>query len=138
MSQKFEYLKILIEYSPMKIRSPQDLEMYQMAFKSAMTIFEITKSFPKAETYSLTDQVRRSSRSVCANIAEAFGKRKYPKYFTSKLIDALSEAHETLTWLDFAIECQYIKDDISTLKLQYSFIIGKLIKMSTNPNQWIY
>jgi len=122
----------------MKIRDHKDLEVYQLAFHASMKIFEISKTFPKAETYSLTDQVRRSSRSVCANIAEAFGKRRYPKYFTSKLIDALSEAHETLTWLDFAIECQYINHDISTLKLQYSFIIGKLIKMSTNPNQWTY
>jgi len=79
----------------MKIRSHRDLETYQMAFGAAMTIFELTKKFPKEEKFSLTDQIRRSSRSVCANLAEAFRKRRYPKSFTAKLSDSEGEAAET-------------------------------------------
>jgi four helix bundle protein len=122
----------------MKIRNQNDLEVYQLAFKMAMEIYEISKAFPKAETYALTDQIRRSSRSVCANIAEAFGKRKYSKSFVAKLVDALAETHETITWLDFGIACNYIKSDISQLKEQYSFIKGKLIIMISRPEQWTY
>ena len=76
----------------MKIRSHKDLETYQLAFDASMEIFELTKSFPKEEKYSMTDQIRRSSRSVCANLAEAFRKRKYPKHFISKLSDCEGEA----------------------------------------------
>ena len=76
----------------MKIRTHRELEVYQLAFNVAVEIFQLSKSFPKEETYSLTDQVRRSSRSVCANIAEAFRKRKYPKHFVSKLSDSEAEA----------------------------------------------
>ncbi len=81
---------------------------YQKSFELAMLIFEISKSFPKEETYSLTDQIRRSSRSVSANIAEAYRKRIYPKHFTSKLTDADGENSETNTWLDFALACNYL------------------------------
>jgi len=79
----------------MKIRSHRELEVYILSFDIAMKIFEISKGFPKEETYSLTDQIRRSSRSVCANLAEAFRKRRYPKSFISKLSDSESEAAET-------------------------------------------
>ncbi len=82
---------------------------YQKGFDLAMSIFEISKSFPKEELYSLTDQIRRSSRSVNANIAEAYRKRRYPKHFTSKLTDSDSENSETHTWLDFALACGYIQ-----------------------------
>ncbi len=92
----------------MKIRSHRDLDTYKLSFEAAMEIFELTKSFPKEEKYSLTDQIRRSSRSVCANLAEAFRKRKYPKHFISKLNDSESEAAETQTWLDFSLKCNYI------------------------------
>jgi four helix bundle protein len=78
---------------------------YQRSFELAMLIFEVSKSFPKEETYSLTDQIRRSFRSVSANIAEAYRKRIYPKHFTSKLTDADGENSETSTWLDFALAC---------------------------------
>ena len=78
----------------MKIRSHKELDTYMMAFKTAMSIFQLRKSFPKDEKYSLTDQIRRSSRSVCANLAEAFRKRKYPKHFVSKLSDSEGEAAE--------------------------------------------
>ncbi len=92
---------------------------YQKSFNLAMVIFEISKSFPKAENYSLTDQIRRSSHSVCANISEAYRKRRYPKYFISKLTDADADADadadtensEINTWLDFALSCKYISDE---------------------------
>ena len=86
----------------------RDLKAYQLAYRLAMEIFEVTKGFPKDERYSLTDQVRRSSRSVAANIAEAFRKRQYPNMFVSKLADADAEATETQVWLDFARDCGYL------------------------------
>ena len=87
----------------------KQLIAYQKSFNLAMAVFEMSKSFPKEETYSLTDQIRRSSQSVCANISEAYRKRKYPKHFMSKLTDADGENSETSTWLDFALACGYIK-----------------------------
>lgn len=91
-----------------KINSHKDLEVYQMAFEMAMRIFELSKQFPKEETYSLTDQMRRASRSVCANVAEGFRKRRYKLHFISKLSDAETEAAETQVWLDFALACHYL------------------------------
>src|SRR5881409_3617204 len=91
-----------------KIRAHRDLEVYQKAFDAAMQIFELSKTFPKEEIYSLTDQMRRSSRSVCANLAEAWRKRRYEKAFISKLSDAESEAAETQVWLEFAVKCGYL------------------------------
>ena len=123
----------------MKIRSHKELETYQIAFKLAMQIFEITKSFPKEEKYSLTDQIRRSSRSVCANLAEAFRKRKYPKHFVSKLSDCEGEAAETQVWLDFALECNYIDSETyNKLFKQYDNTLGKLVNMSIHPEKWTY
>jgi len=81
-----------------RIRSHRDLDVYEMSFNASMKLFEISKAFPREEQYSLTDQIRRSSRSVCANISEAFRKRKCPKAFVSKLTDAEAEAAETQTW----------------------------------------
>jgi len=108
-----------------------------MSFDSAMTIFEISKRFPKEETYSLTDQIRRSSRSVCSNQAEAFRKRRYPKSFTSKLSDSESEAAETQTWLDFSLACSYISEnEYNELNNVYDKIIGKLVNMSLHPENW--
>jgi len=121
----------------MKIRTHMDLEVYQLAFKAAMEIFEISKRFPKEETYSLTDQIRRSSRSVCSNQAEAFRKRRYPKSFVSKLTDSESEAAETQTWLDFSICCLYITEkEHDDLYGTYENIIGKLVNMSLHPENW--
>ena len=123
----------------MKIRTHKELDTYQMAFKAAMQIFEITKSFPKEEKYSLTDQIRRSSRSVCANLAEAFRKRKYPKHFVSKLSDCEGEGAETQVWLDFSLECNYIDKRIyDELYQQYDNILGKLVNMSLQPEKWKY
>lgn len=104
-----------------------------------MEVFEITKSFPREETYSLTDQIRRSSRSVSGNIAEAFRKRKYPKSFVSKLSDSEGEAAETQVWLDYALRCNYIGEpEHTTLNDKYDHIIGMLVKMSLNPDYWSF
>jgi four helix bundle protein len=93
------------------IRSHKDLKVFQLSFAAGMELFEYTKTFPKEETYSLTDQIRRSSRSVSGNIAEAFRKRRYPKLFISKLTDSEGEAAETLVWLDYAFQCQYMNEN---------------------------
>ena len=90
------------------IKTHKELRVYQLSFEAGMMIFKLSKTFPKEETYSLTDQIRRSSRSVSGNIGEAFRKRKYPKYFISKLSDSEGEAAETQVWLDYALECEYI------------------------------
>lgn len=101
-----------------------------------MTIFEISKAFPPEEKYSLTDQIRRSSRSVCANITEAFRKRRYPAAFVSKLSDADAEAAETQTWLEFALACRYLKEEKENeLTQKYGFIQGKLVNMMQHPEQ---
>jgi four helix bundle protein len=121
----------------MKIRSHKELEVYCLAFDTAMKIFVITKKFPKEEMYSLTDQIRRSSRSVCSNLAEAFRKRRYPKAFISKLSDSESESAESQTWLDFSLSCGYITDiEHSALNELYDRILGKLVNMSLHPENW--
>jgi four helix bundle protein len=110
---------------------------YQKSFDLAMSIFEVSKSFPKEETYSLTDQIRRSSRSVPANIAESYRKRKYPKHFISKLTDADGENSETNTWLDFALACNYINKDEYIKFVSETTEIGKLINyMINNPGKF--
>ena len=91
-----------------ELKGHRDLKVYQLAYKLAMELFQVSKAFPKEEKYSLTDQIRRSSRSVAANIAEGFRKRQYPKMFVSKLADADGEATETQVWLDFARDCEYL------------------------------
>jgi len=119
------------------IRSHRELKVYQKAFAAAMEIYRLTKSFPKEELYSLTDQIRRSSRSVCGNIAEAFRRRKYPKSFCSKLNESECEAGETQNWLDFALECGYIKKEIhDRLDQEYENIIGMLVNMQKNQVKW--
>ncbi|AUS04611.1 MULTISPECIES: four helix bundle protein [Pseudotamlana] len=110
---------------------------YQKSFELAMSIFEISKSFPKEETYSLTDQIRRSSRSVSANISEAYRKRVYPKHFISKLTDADAENSETNTWLEFALACQYISSENYSKFSEQGKEIGKLINyMINNPEKF--
>jgi len=117
-----------------KITSHRELKVYQKAFKAAREIYRLSKAFPKEETYSLTDQIRRSSRSVCANIAEAFRRRKYPKSFSNKLNESEAEAAETQNWLDFALDCEYISEnDFSTLDKEYENSIGMLVNMQKNP-----
>lgn len=121
----------------MRIRTHKDLEVFKLSFEAAMRIFQLSKKFPKEETYSLTDQVRRCSRSVCANQAEAFRKRKYPKSFILKLNDSESEAAETQTWLDFSFKSEYLQEsDYNELYSAYDKIIGMLVKMSAHPENW--
>jgi four helix bundle protein len=121
-----------------RIQSHLGLDVYKLAFVSAMKIYELSKHFPKEETYSLTDQIRRSSRSVCANIAEGWRKRRYEAAFVSKLTDAEAEAAETQTWLDFASECDYLSEDIrQELWQNYDHVIGKLVNMIYKPTPWI-
>ncbi len=92
-----------------KIRKHTDLKVYQLSFEAGMEVFELSKKFPKEERYSLTDQIRRSSRSVSGNIAEAWRKRRYPKSFVAKLSDSDGESAETQVWLDYALDCKYIE-----------------------------
>ncbi|MGO3184206.1 MAG: four helix bundle protein [Aequorivita sp.] len=120
-----------------KIRTHRELKVYQLSFKGGMDIFHLSKSFPKEERYSLTDQVRRSSRSVSANLAEAWRKRRYPKAFIAKLSDVEGEAAETQNWLDYALACGYIKqDEHKNLDDQYDHIISIVVNMINNPNKW--
>lgn len=110
---------------------------YQKAFELSMEIFELTKKFPKEETYALTDQIRRSSRSVCANIAEAYRKRLYPKHFASKLSDADTENSETQVWIEFSISCNYKKIEQGDILTKKSIEAGKLINfMISHPEKF--
>jgi len=119
------------------IRHFRELDVYQLAMESAMEIFELTKRFPREERYSLTDQIRRSSRPVCANMAEAWRKRRYPKAFISKLSDAEAEAAETQVWLEFARNCEYLAPDLmKELDQNCDHIQGKIVRMLTHPEQW--
>ena len=121
-----------------RIQSHEELDVYRLAFDAAMRIFELTKGFPKEETYSLTDQMRRSSRSVCSNIAESWRRRRYKAAFVNKLNEAESEAAETQTWIKFAVDCGYLDSEIrSDLHKSYDFVIGKLVNMIINPAPWI-
>lgn len=121
-----------------RIKTHRELEVYQMAFEAAMRIFELTKRFPKEETYSLVDQMRRSSRSVCSNIAEAWRKRRYEAAFVSKLNDAEAEAAETQVWLEFAAKCGYLEAEVAReLYVTYDHILGKLVSMVVRPEEWI-
>jgi four helix bundle protein len=113
-----------------RISSVRELEVYRLAFDTAMEIFEITQSFPKEEKFSLTDQIRRSSRSVCTNLAEGWRKRRYKAVFINKLSDAEQEAAETQTWLEFAWKCNYIDKEIfQRLDEKYEHIFAMLITM---------
>ncbi len=108
-----------------------------MAFESAMRIFEISKKWPIEEKYSLTDQIRRSSRSVCANIAEAWRKRRYEASFISKLSDADAEAGETLVWIEFAAKCGYLdRQNQDALEDRYDHICAQLVTMINHSGQW--
>jgi len=122
----------------MRIRTHRDLEVYEKAFGVAMVVFECSKSFPKEETYSLTDQMRRSSRSVCANLAEAWRKRRYEAAFVSKLSDCEAEAAETQTWIEFAVKSNYLdRDTANELYKTYDEIIGTFVGMIVHSDKWI-
>ncbi|MGX1928599.1 four helix bundle protein [Flagellimonas sp. 2504JD4-2] len=114
-----------------------ELLAYQKSFDLAMEIFELSKSYPKEEIYSLTDQIRRSSRSVAINIAEAYGKRRYQKHFISKLTDSDAENLETRGWLQFSLACGYIDEIVFKELLSRNLEIGKLIHyMINNPSKF--
>jgi four helix bundle protein len=119
------------------VKHHRDLRVFQDGFAGAMQIFELSKHWPGDERYSLSDQIKRSSRAVCANITEAWRKRRYESSFVSKLSNADAEAAETQTWLDFALACGYIKTEVhAELYRQYDVICGGLVKMMSEPDRW--
>jgi four helix bundle protein len=121
-----------------KIVSHCDLEVYRKAFDVSMKIFTLSKQFPKAETYSLIDQIRRSSRSVYANLAEAWRKRRYEASFVCKLTDAEGEAAETQTWIQYAVRCGYLDRNIGAdLFRAYEEILRLLVAMINKTESWV-
>jgi four helix bundle protein len=121
-----------------KIMRHTDLEVYRKGFGVATQIYEISKGFPREEAYSLTDQIRRSSRSICANLAEAWRKRRYTAAFISKLCDSESEAAESQVWIEFAVKCGYMtRDQAATIYQEYDRILGTLVGMINHPETWV-
>jgi four helix bundle protein len=119
------------------IRSHRELKVWQDAMNAAMEIFEVSKLFPHEEKYSLTDQIRRSSRSVAANISEAWRKRRYEAAFKSKLNDSEAEACESQTWIEIALRCGYLNTNTATqLDQKYEHILGKLVIMIRDSKNW--
>ncbi len=123
----------------MTIEHFRELRVYRSAFDNAMRIYELSKEWPSVEKYSLIDQIRRSSRSVCGCTAEAWRKRRYPAHFVSKLSEADTEAAETQSWLEFAEACGYITPQVfAELDSAYDAISGGLVKMMTEPEKWCF
>ncbi len=121
-----------------RIHSHRELHVYQNARTAAMKIYELTKSFPSEEKYSLTDQIRRSSRSVCANLSEAWRKRRYKAAFIAKLSDAETEACETQVWLEFALLCGYLDEStFNRLDEDYNRILGQHVRMIEGADDWL-
>ena len=121
----------------MKVADYKELRVYKLAFESAMAIFELSKRWPVEEKFSLTDQIRRSSRSVCTNVAEAWRKRRYAAAFVSKLSDADGEAAETEVHLDFALRCGYLAaQDHTKLRDKYDHLCRQLTKMMNDSTSW--
>ncbi len=122
----------------MKITRHTELDVYEKAFEAAMSVFRYSKEFPKEERYSLVDQIRRSSRSVCANLAEAWRKRRYLAAFISKLTDSEAEAAETQVWLQFAVECEYLSQESARdLYSEYDEVISMIVHMINHSENWI-
>lgn len=120
------------------IRSFKELRVWQKAMDAAMLVFELTKRFPAEERYSITDQFRRSSRSVASNIAEAWRKRRYPAAFVSKLNDAEGEAAESQTWAEFSLRCGYLRaEEVKDIDERYELILGQLVAMIEKPDDWV-
>ena len=121
-----------------KIRYHWELDVYSLSIEASMKIFFVSKDFPKEEIYSLTDQIRRSSRSVSSNIAESWRRRKYERAFVNKLNEAEAEAAETQVWLEYAVRCEYLDEkEGRDLRARYDHIIGKLVTMENNPGPWL-
>jgi four helix bundle protein len=115
-----------------------ELDVYKLSVEAGMKVFELTKRFPKEEMYSLTDQIRRSSRSVSGQVAEGWRKRKYEAAFVNKLNDSEGEAAETQSWLEYAVKCEYLDPTAAReLHRTYDRIIGKLVTMGNNPGPWL-
>ena len=122
-----------------KIASVRGLEVYKAAFAAAMEIFQLSKEFPAEERYSLTDQIRRSSRSICSNLAEAWRKRRYTAVFINKLSDAMQEGSETQTWLDFCLACEYMdKETFTKLDSEYEKILAMLNSMEMKAEKFCF
>lgn len=122
----------------MRINSAKDLDVYKTAYHLSMNIFHLSKKWPAEEKYALTDQVRRSSRSVCANLREAWAKRRYEAHFSSKLSDCDGENSETDTWLDYARDCEYISIDEHKRLSDSSSEVGKMLgSMLKNPKPFL-
>jgi len=121
-----------------KIGSYKDLHVFKNGMDAAMKIFHLTKSFPPEEKYSMVDQMRRSSRSVCANLAEAWRKRRYKAAFVAKLSDAESEACETQVWVEFARRCEYMNNETcDELDALYEQIMAQIVKMIIDTEKWL-
>jgi four helix bundle protein len=115
----------------------KDLIVYQKAYKLAMEIFEASKQFPKEEKHSLTDQIRRCSRSVCTNLAEGYRRRKYPAHFVSKVTDSETENTETQVWLDFSFDCKYLPADLYGSLINKNNEVSKILwTMKNNPDKF--
>ena len=122
-----------------EIRHFRDLLVYQRAFRAAMRIFQLTKTFPAEERFSLVDQIRRASRSVCVNIAEGWRKRRYEAVFRNKMTDSMQEASETQCWLEFSLACEYINQaTFDELSVEYEEIIGMLSSMERKSKKFCY
>jgi four helix bundle protein len=123
----------------MPVKDFRELDVYKAAFRGAMEVFSLSQKWPAVERYALTDQIRRSSRSVCANIGEAWRKRRYPASFISKLSDADAEAGETLVWLEFASACKYVDvKDVASLDQHYDHICAQLVTMINQVDKWCH
>jgi len=121
-----------------RIKTHRELDVYRNAFALAMELFECSKSFPKEEIYSLTDQLRRASRSVCANLAEGWRKRRFEAAFISKPSDAETEAAETQVWIEFSVKCGYLPRESATpLYAAYNEVIALIVGMITRSKEWI-
>jgi len=120
-----------------KIQYHWEIDAYKLSVEAAMEIYELSKSFPEEEKYSLTDQIRKSSRSISAQIAEGWRRRKYRAAFVNKMNEAEGEAAETQVWLEYSVKCRYMsREDGTRLHKKYDEIIGKLINMGNHPEQW--
>ena len=121
-----------------KIQYHWQLDVYQLSVEAAMEIYELSKAFPTEEVYSLTNQIRRASRSISGQIAEGWKRRKYEAVFVNKMNEAEGEAAETQVWLEYSVKCGYIsRDDGTRLHKKYDDILGKLINMGNNPEKWV-
>lgn len=120
------------------VKTHRDLEIYQIAFELAMRVFELSKKLPIEDRYSMTDQMRRSSRSAATNITEGWRKRRYEAAFVSKLSDSETEAAETQTWLEFCVHCGYLtRDDVAEVYQKYNVLLAKIVTMINNPKPWL-